>query len=295
MSKKTVSILICAYNEEKNIGAILNQVICQKIPPDYDLEKVVVVSDSSTDETNQIVTNFPSSLVELRVNEKRMGKALSFNIGKAGIQSDYLISLDADVKLEKDAIFHLLPSYEAVCDLAACHGMPSSQKNSTLASIASRGTYYLLNEIAAAHPNTIFQVRGVMLLLSKLLYRDIELPNAPGTDQFMYWSCRRMGGVFMHRPKAIVYYSVPSTVRDYMKQNHRFSQSLQVQESVFGKDFVHQYDLHWKQKVSIFLKTLCSHPFSIACWLIVFSYSRLRSIGKSKTISGIWEMVHSTK
>ena len=54
MKKLTVTIGIPAYNEEKNIGRLLKSLSNQK-GDDFTLNEIVVLSDGSTDMTNEIV------------------------------------------------------------------------------------------------------------------------------------------------------------------------------------------------------------------------------------------------
>ncbi len=296
MNNKTLSVLICAFNEQRNIGKILDQILEQKINPAFTLEKIIVVSDDSTDDTNNIVSSFSDARIELKINEVRLGKPLSFNYGKSFIQSDYILSLDADVQLHKDAFVELLTENVLDYDLIVGKSIPTAINKYAIASLASFGTYFILSEIISRHKNTIFPVRGTMVLLSERLYRTLVLPNTPGTDQYMYWSCKKQDGKFLYKPSSIVYYTVPGLVKDYVKQNKRFYAALEAQEKKFGKVFVHRYDIPLFEKLRIFIYTLIKHPLSVACWLFIFIYSRLSSLRNKRAVdSGRWDMASSTK
>jgi len=52
-----ITIGIPAYNEEKNIGNLLNDILNQKLEHNI-LEKILVISDNSTDKTDEIVSSF---------------------------------------------------------------------------------------------------------------------------------------------------------------------------------------------------------------------------------------------
>jgi glycosyltransferase involved in cell wall biosynthesis len=58
-----ILLIIPAYNEEKNIGRILD-VLCR----DYKDVDVLVVNDCSTDKTSEVVQQFPVALVNLPCN-----------------------------------------------------------------------------------------------------------------------------------------------------------------------------------------------------------------------------------
>lgn len=80
MKKTTVSICIPAYNEEKNITNILNELINQQTEK-IEIDKIIVVSSASTDDTDKIVEEFckKDSRVKLVKQVKREGKAAAIN------------------------------------------------------------------------------------------------------------------------------------------------------------------------------------------------------------------------
>jgi biofilm PGA synthesis N-glycosyltransferase PgaC len=57
MDKIRVSIGICVYNEEKNIGRLLDKLLTQKTDLS-DISEIYVVSSGSKDRTNEIVRTF---------------------------------------------------------------------------------------------------------------------------------------------------------------------------------------------------------------------------------------------
>lgn len=90
---KKFSCIIPAYNEEKGIGNILSLVVpligeC--------LYEVIVINDGSTDNTAQIIKQFPSVIfIDNKVNK---GKSKSVCDGIINANGDYIFLLDADLK-----------------------------------------------------------------------------------------------------------------------------------------------------------------------------------------------------
>jgi glycosyltransferase involved in cell wall biosynthesis len=72
MIKPTVTIGIPAFNEEANIAHILKALLKQDTSK-YILEKIIVSSDASEDNTNAIVKSLKSPLIDLIENTKRDG------------------------------------------------------------------------------------------------------------------------------------------------------------------------------------------------------------------------------
>ena len=96
-----VSAVIPAYNEEKTIGDVISVVTdCSQI------NEVVVVSDGSTDNTADIVKEYPVNLIELAENR---GKGAAMQEGVDASSGDVFIFLDADlIGLTQDHLTKLL-------------------------------------------------------------------------------------------------------------------------------------------------------------------------------------------
>ncbi|HXJ35639.1 MAG TPA: glycosyltransferase family 2 protein [Candidatus Eisenbacteria bacterium] len=87
----TVSLVICAYNEERDIRRKLQECVAADYPPDR-LE-IVVASDGSTDRTDDIVREFAPRVRLLRV-EGRGGKTVAQNAAVAEARGDILVFSD---------------------------------------------------------------------------------------------------------------------------------------------------------------------------------------------------------
>ena len=74
-----ISVLIAAYNEEEAIERKIQQTLALEYPTDK--IEVLVLSDCSTDRTDEIVKEFPDSRVRLVRMPERRGKTFAQNIG----------------------------------------------------------------------------------------------------------------------------------------------------------------------------------------------------------------------
>jgi cellulose synthase/poly-beta-1,6-N-acetylglucosamine synthase-like glycosyltransferase len=97
-TKKPVSVVICAKNEEENLRAFLPGVLEQ----DYPEFEVVVVNDASTDGTEDLLAEMSARYPNLRtthlpMNEKfSHGKKLALTIGLKAARYDHVVLTDAD-------------------------------------------------------------------------------------------------------------------------------------------------------------------------------------------------------
>ena len=97
-TNKSISIIICAKNEEENLKQFLPRVLEQ----DYPEFEVVVVNDCSTDGTEQLLSELSVSYEQLRytsipANEKFFhGKKLAVTIGLKSARFDHVLLTDAD-------------------------------------------------------------------------------------------------------------------------------------------------------------------------------------------------------
>jgi cellulose synthase/poly-beta-1,6-N-acetylglucosamine synthase-like glycosyltransferase len=91
----TVSVIICAYNEERDIGRKLEETLATDYP--LDRLEVVVASDGSTDRTDEIVRRFErpaAPCVRLLRVEGRGGKTLAQNAAVRAATGDILVFSD---------------------------------------------------------------------------------------------------------------------------------------------------------------------------------------------------------
>lgn len=98
----TVSIVIPAYNEERQIAGAVEAAIAQ----DYPAEKrqILVLSDASTDRTDEIVRGYASQGVELLRMTVRGGKTAAENASVPHLRGAVIINTDSSVRLHPRAV-----------------------------------------------------------------------------------------------------------------------------------------------------------------------------------------------
>jgi hypothetical protein len=96
-----VSVIIPNHNKARTLRACLGSVLAQSHPP----ADIIVVDDASTDDSRQIIREFPVRLICFEANR---GPAAARNAGARAAIGDVLFFLDSDIALEPEAIANAL-------------------------------------------------------------------------------------------------------------------------------------------------------------------------------------------
>ncbi|HEX8735395.1 MAG TPA: glycosyltransferase family 2 protein, partial [Pyrinomonadaceae bacterium] len=104
-----VTILITAYNEEKDIRQKLENTLEIDYPPEK-LE-ILVASDGSTDATDEIVREFAGRNVKLFRQEGRAGKTFTQNKAVERARGEIILFSDATTRYSADVLRRILPNF----------------------------------------------------------------------------------------------------------------------------------------------------------------------------------------
>lgn len=98
----TVSVSLPAYNEEDQIAGALDALLAVDYPADR--FGILVVSDASSDRTDEIVRGYAGRGVELLRLEERSGKTRAENLAASHLAGDIVVNTDASIRVRPDAI-----------------------------------------------------------------------------------------------------------------------------------------------------------------------------------------------
>lgn len=107
----TLSIVIPAYNEERFIATLLQQVRAVALEPLGVQKEILVVDDCSTDATHAIVASVPG--VRLHRMPRNSGKGAAVRAGIAIATGEYLVIQDADLEYDPQ---DYVPMMQALLD-----------------------------------------------------------------------------------------------------------------------------------------------------------------------------------
>jgi cellulose synthase/poly-beta-1,6-N-acetylglucosamine synthase-like glycosyltransferase len=104
-----VTIIVTAYNEEKSMRAKLDNLAGLHYP--RELVNIVVASDASSDETEQIARNYDPQRVSVLRVEGRRGKTACQNAAAAVASGEILVFTDATTQLHPEALHRLVENF----------------------------------------------------------------------------------------------------------------------------------------------------------------------------------------
>lgn len=215
------SVGICAYNEEQNIGQLLNNILNHKTK--HHLEKIIVVASGCTDRTNEIVNKWvqKDKRVRLIVEPKRKGKYSAVNLVLANNQSEILVMTDADCLWQDKAIDCMLPNFDKPNIGAVCgKTVPLNPKDTFWGYIADF-RYRLFDHHAWENTR-----KGIFCHLSGYLYamkKGIvdKMPAIIQDDYYIGHTIYWKGYKIYYEPHAIVNIMHPTSFRALIKQRRR--------------------------------------------------------------------------
>ena len=152
----TVSLLICAYNEESIIADKIENSLQLEYPADK--LKIVVASDGSDDQTNEIVEKYTDNRIKLFAYKTRNGKVSVINKTVPKLESEIIVFSDANTMYKTDAIRKLVrhfydPTVGAVsADVILSHDKTSIGKSESI--------YYLYERWIQAKESAVGSIIG---------------------------------------------------------------------------------------------------------------------------------------
>jgi cellulose synthase/poly-beta-1,6-N-acetylglucosamine synthase-like glycosyltransferase len=106
----SVSLTIPAYNEEARIRDTLDAVLALDYPADR--LQIVVISDASSDRTDDIVREYSGRGVELLRLPSRRGKSAAENAAGFVVRGEIVVNTDASVRLLPDSLKRLVQAFD---------------------------------------------------------------------------------------------------------------------------------------------------------------------------------------
>ena len=285
------SMGIMAYNEEANIGRLLEAVTTQKFK-EVALTEIVVVASGCTDDTEAIVLEWAKrdSRIRLISQEKRAGKASAINDYLPKAQEKILVLCSADLLPEPEAIERLVaPFADPEVGMTSSRPVPVNDASQFMGYAAHMlwGLHHAINMKS-------FKA-GEMIAIRKIFER---IPYHTAVDEAsMEPVIRGQGYQARYVPTAIVYNKGPETLADFLRQRRRIYAGHLAVRDTLGYNVS---TMSGSKILMTLLQNLDWRPKQFTwTWSIVGLevYGRLLGLRdyKKRRDHAVWEMATTTK
>ena len=105
----SISIIVPAFNEEKNIRKCIDSLLQLKYPSK---PEIIVVNDGSKDSTSAIAEKYRKNGDIKLINQKNKGKGAAINRGVKSSVGELIVIMDADSSIEKDALLKMVGYFD---------------------------------------------------------------------------------------------------------------------------------------------------------------------------------------
>ncbi len=208
-------VAIMAYNEEANIGQMLESILSQRLQQ-VEIAEIIVVASGCTDRTEEIVSDLAGkdSRIRLLTQPQRKGKSMAVNLLLRQTTQQVIALVSADIIPAPDAIENLVaPFGNSWVGMVGGRPVPTNDDR-TFMGYAAHLLWSLHHQISLRRPKM-----GEMIAFRNF-FRQIPFDSA--VDEASIEPLIRGQGLQLHYASdAVVYNRGPDTVQDFIRQRRR--------------------------------------------------------------------------
>jgi poly-beta-1,6-N-acetyl-D-glucosamine synthase len=211
-----VSLIIAAYNEELKIEEKLKN----SLELDYPIDKleIIVFSDGSTDNTNEIIRGYTSRGIKLIELRTRQGKTAGQNIAVEQAKGEIIVFSDANALYRKNAIKKLVRNFSDGSVGGVCGELVYSNEHRNPIGEAEN-VYWNYEKFLKKNENnfyTILGANGSIYAVRKKIY--VPLAENVISDFIEPLKILKQGYRFIYEPYAL---SFEQSTSDYKQEYKR--------------------------------------------------------------------------
>lgn len=226
-----VTILVAAYNEEVGIFNTLSYIKNQSYNGKIN---AIVINNNSNDNTCLEVERAKKELNMdiLLLHENTPGKFNALNHGLKFVKTKYVITLDADTLIHKEAVNYLISRIKSspndVCAVAGSMLVRNSRDN-LLAKI-QEWDYFLsiasIKRMQGLYQGTLV-AQGAFSLYETSVVKSVGgWSDAIGEDIVLTWKMLKEGYRVYFEPHAVAFTDVPIKLSHFVKQRSRWARGM---------------------------------------------------------------------
>lgn len=220
------SIIIPAYNEEVTISSCIKSMLNLNYP-NYE---VIVIDDGSSDNTFTEASKFIESRVKV-IKQKNSGKPGAVNTGIKHASGDIVITVDADSKLDPDALKWLAVRFSKNPRLGAVAGNVKIDKPAGLLKILQSLEYTTAINLGRKSQSLFHCVMIVPGAIAALKTKVLEEVGGFPVDTFaedfdITMKILEAGYHVEYESRAIAFTQAPESIEDLLKQRRRWYRGM---------------------------------------------------------------------
>jgi Glycosyltransferases, probably involved in cell wall biogenesis len=234
-----ISIVICAFREERNIGRKIQSIYDCSYPKDK-IETIIVV-DKSEDNTEGVAREILSQMPfpwKVYVNNERTGKNKSLNMGIEMAANNIIIDTDADVIWAPDTVELLVKRLISDDKIAAVSAdlQPNTGKDAvTSMETTYRSFFGRMSEWESANDAT-YSFNGNLIALKKDVIGGITEVIGPDDANIAFVAIRK-GYRTIYENQAKVFEDLPENMKKQYSQKARRAKGL-IQATLANRDIL---------------------------------------------------------
>jgi len=236
----TVAVLVPSYNEEKTLAGTIQSLLNLHYPKEK--LSVVIIDDGSRDNTRTIGEELARKHDQVKYFYKENGgKYTALNFGITHTQADLIGCLDADSFVEPEALIEVVKRFENDTSIMAITPVMKVFRPHNLLELMQsvEYTFGIFFKKMFDNMGALNVLPGPFSIYRKEVFEQIGLfKHAHNTeDMEIAFRMHANGLKIANAHNALVYTTVPSTLRTLLKQRTRWSQGF-LQNS---RDYKYMY------------------------------------------------------
>ena len=209
------SVGITAYNEEANIGRLLQALLDQDLH-EVEISEVIVVASACTDGTEEIVRGFAARepRVSLYTQARREGKPSAVNVFLEHAREDICVVQSGDTLPRHDTIENLVNVFrDPQVGMTGAHKVPVNTPEHIVG--------YLSHLRLAMEHNLCLEIPRLGELIAFRKVFDAIPPDVAMDEAFVEGLVIKRGLQVIYAPDAVVYNLGPDSFGDFVRQRRR--------------------------------------------------------------------------
>lgn len=259
-----ITIIIPAYNEEKNIESCLKSILSDK----YKDKEIIVVNDDSTDKTSEVVKKLARKTKQIKLINKKQNqgiiKAIKSGLDKA--RGEIIVKINADSVLS-DNLLEKIPKYFKSKKIVAVTGNYKPFNKGTIVAIEEVRDEFFLNKLRRIF--SISKLAGPFWAMKKetLLQLNLWETNKINDEGNLTSEIKNKGKIIYDK-NLIIRGNFPTTLKELWQRKFKWGENA-------AKDQYYKHLKFWIRPLYFLILILSIIPINTLLGKIFFSITML--------------------